>query len=200
MNLARYILAMMLLLALPPALLWWVAIHPFAAWWRKYGVWRTYAILSVPACLWIATILWFQKPLLEVDYGFDPNYTAVALLCLIAAMMIQIRRRKHLTHRILIGTPELSQNEYPGTLLTEGIYGRIRHPRYVELTLIMLGYALIANYLSVYILFGMSIPVLYIVVVLEERELRQRFGEAYTDYSENVPRFIPRLRKQPSND
>jgi protein-S-isoprenylcysteine O-methyltransferase Ste14 len=51
--------------------------------------------------------------------------------------------------------------------------------------------ALFANYLAVYVLALVLVPALYLVVVLEERELRERFGEDYVTYSQRVPRFIP---------
>ncbi len=56
----------------------------------------------------------------------------------------------------------------------------------------VLGYALIANYLGMYIMFALTVPAVYFIVVLEERELRDRFGSAYEEYSERVPRFFPR--------
>jgi protein-S-isoprenylcysteine O-methyltransferase Ste14 len=34
------------------------------------------------------------------------------------------------------------------------------------------------------------------VVVLEERELRHRFGPVYEEYSRRVPRFIPKFGKR----
>jgi protein-S-isoprenylcysteine O-methyltransferase Ste14 len=94
-------------------------------------------------------------------------------------------------------SPELSQRRYPGKLLTEGIYAKVRHPRYVEALLGTLGYALFANYLAVYIAFLLAIPALYLVVLLEERELRDRFGAEYEEYSRRVPRFVPRFGSQP---
>jgi protein-S-isoprenylcysteine O-methyltransferase Ste14 len=35
-------------------------------------------------------------------------------------------------------------------------------------------------------------PLLHLIVLLEERELPDRFGEAYVDYSRRVPRYWPR--------
>jgi protein-S-isoprenylcysteine O-methyltransferase Ste14 len=35
---------------------------------------------------------------------------------------------------------------------------------------------------------------MYAVVVVEERELRERFGLAYEEYCRQVPRFVPKLR------
>ncbi len=56
----------------------------------------------------------------------------------------------------------------------------------------MLGYAFIANYLGMDILFALTVPAIYFIVVLEERELRDRFGSTYEEYSRRVPRFFPR--------
>jgi protein-S-isoprenylcysteine O-methyltransferase Ste14 len=37
-----------------------------------------------------------------------------------------------------------------------------------------------------------EVPALFLVVILEERELRQRFGDAHVEYCRRVPRFVPR--------
>ncbi len=109
-------------------------------------------------------------------------------------MILSKKGRKHLTFGILSGLPELSKEQYPGTLLTEGIYAKIRHPRYVEVFLAVLAYAFAANYLAPYVLALVSVPAIYLIVILEERELKKRFGEAYEEYGRRVPRFIPRMR------
>jgi protein-S-isoprenylcysteine O-methyltransferase Ste14 len=61
------------------------------------------------------------------------------------------------------------------------------------------GTALFVNYLAVYVLVLATVPVLYLTVRLEERELVERFGEAYERYMAEVPRFLPRVR-QPGRD
>lgn len=53
-------------------------------------------------------------------------------------------------------------------------------------------YSLVANYLALYALLLLSLPTLYLVVILEERELRDRFGAEYTAYCREVPRFLPK--------
>ena len=50
----------------------------------------------------------------------------------------------------MAGLPEVAPGGDGPGLLVEGIYGRIRHPRYIELTLGTLGWALFANYLAGY--------------------------------------------------
>lgn len=60
--------------------------------------------------------------------------------------------------------PEKHQN----TLVTQGIYSRMRHPRYVEM---LLAHALFTNYLAAYGVFALSVAGLALIVRLEEREL-----------------------------
>ena len=55
-------------------------------------------------------------------------------------------------------------------------------------------FAMFANYLGSYILLPLSVVGLYVITVLEERELRARFGDEYVKYSARVPRFFPRKR------
>ena len=71
------------------------------------------------------------------------------------------------------------------------MYSRIRHPRYVEIVLGSLAYALFANDLGAYIMAFLTIPGLHAIVLLEERELVERFGQEYRDYALRVPRYIP---------
>ncbi|MFH1575128.1 MAG: isoprenylcysteine carboxylmethyltransferase family protein [Acidobacteriota bacterium] len=192
MNTFRYYLALILVVSLPPALLLWFTIHPFARHWRKIGPAGTYAVLSVPVLLLAAAVFRVRSELLAVDLGTRYWPIGASALCLGGAAVIAWKRKKQLTFRILAGIPELSPRHYPGKLLTEGIYSRIRHPRYAEAFLGVLGYALLSNYLAGYVLAAACIPVGYWLVVLEERELHRRFGRDYAEYSSRVPRFIPK--------
>ena len=82
----------------------------------------------------------------------------------------------------------------PGVLLKDGIYAKIRHPRYLEIVLGMIGWSLVINYSGIYWITAVSLAALYPVILLEERELVRRFGRAYEDYMTRVPRFVPRVR------
>ena len=68
----------------------------------------------------------------------------------------------------------------------------IRHPRYVEIAFATFGYAAISNYLGCWILAILTIPVIHAIVILEERELMDRFGDSYRDYAARVPRYFPK--------
>lgn len=192
MNTARYVIALVVVLAYPPGLLLWVAIHPFAGFWRRLGPVWTYSILGVPTLAYMVGTFLARDWILAADFGMSYLLTVLAVLAILAGARMAIRRRKYLTFGILAGLPELSGRRYPGRLLTDGPYARIRHPRYIEAFLWTLAYALFANYLAPYLVILGALPVIYLIVLLEERELRDRFGEGYIEYCRRVPRFVPR--------
>jgi protein-S-isoprenylcysteine O-methyltransferase Ste14 len=61
-----------------------------------------------------------------------------------------------------------------------------------------LAVAFFTNYLAVYVVAVLVAPALYLVVMLEEKELRDRFGQQHVEYCRRVPRFIPRRRAAPT--
>jgi protein-S-isoprenylcysteine O-methyltransferase Ste14 len=196
LDTVRYVLAFLVLATYPPALLLWLAIHPFAASWRHLGPTLTYCVLSLPVAGYVAGVWFFRDHLLGMDLGTNAITVALACISLFAASLVYRQRRTQLDPRTLSGMPELSEREYPGRLRTEGIYGRVRNPRYIELLLWVGGYSLFANHVGTYLAVVLSLPVMYLVVVLEERELRNRFGTPYEEYCRRVPRFIPKLTSQ----
>ena len=85
------------------------------------------------------------------------------------------------------------QVEADSPLVTTGLYRRMRHPLYTGgLLLIWLAPLMTVNLLIVF----MWLTV-YLVVgaKLEERRLSQTFGEAYRQYKQRVPMFIPSYRR-----
>jgi len=152
-------------------------------------------LLALMAGLFLA-----RRTVMAVEFGTRWWIMVSAVIVLAGAFVVGVKRRRYLTHSILVGLPQLSRKRHPGKLLTEGIYGRIRHPRYMEVLLGSLAYALFANYMATYILVLASVPVLYLIVILEEKELRARFGAEFEDYCQRVPRFVPKLGEPSARD
>ena len=98
--------------------------------------------------------------------------------------------KKVLKLSTLIGVPEV-KGEGGAGLLTQGIYGRVRHPRYAGAALGFIALALFVNFSGVYVLLGVALAALLGVIRLEETELMNRFGTAYEDYMEAVPCILP---------
>lgn len=192
---ARYFLALLMLVTLPAAYVYWLVIHPWASFWRRQGPRITFSVATAAMVLagWAAYSV--RGVLLRIEYGFQPLTSMLAAALYLLSMLIAILCRRHLKFKTLVGLPEVgSPDKYPSRLLSEGIYGRVRHPRYLGILIGLLAFALFTNYLAVWGLLALSLPVFYLVIVLEERELRQRFGEEYDRYCERVPRLLPRPR------
>jgi len=194
LDTARYIVGILVVATYPPALLLWLAIHPFAAFWRRFGPFWTYGVLSIPVAAYIVGVWLVRGTLLWIDLGTKAITIVLAGISLGAGLFLNRERRKQLGYGTLSGIPELSKQQYPGRLLTGGVYARVRHPRYIEVFLLVMGYAFFANYVGSYLVVVLSLPVTYLVVVFEERELRERFGAPYQEYCRRVPRFVPRSR------
>lgn len=192
MDTARHIVAVFLLVAGPPALLFWFLIHPFARFWRRMGAGWAYGF-AFSVLFFLGWALYHNRAaLLGVDYGTNWALVALAVVFEVLATLIRVKRGKYLTARILLGLPELDARQGGGKLLTEGIYSRIRHPRYVEVMLGITALTLFANYQFLYVFLAVAAGLIYLIVLMEERELRERFGEAYAEYAGRVPRFVPR--------
>lgn len=82
--------------------------------------------------------------------------------------------------------------EEPSSLQVDGFYRWVRHPLYTfSLLLIWLTPAMTVNLLTTYSLFTLYF---YIGSIHEEHRLRAKFGDAYRQYQQEVPRLIPRIR------
>ncbi len=181
------------MLGFPPGFAFWLFAHPLIKLWRRLGPALSYPILLAASVAVAIPIFLLRAPLLAIEFGTIYALWPAVVLLYGTAVYIERRCRKHLSLAIFVGWPELRQHGGKGKLLTEGIYARVRHPRYVGAILGMFAMALFTNYLAVYVLCGLTLPIVYLVVVLEERELRERFGDEHARYCDQVPRLIPRL-------
>ena len=194
MDRIRYFLGAVIVILVPLGLLYWLIIHRWARWWRRWGPIRTYlAVLPVLAAL---GVLLFQarRQLLGADLGTNWGLIGIALVLSCLTTWLELQYWRQLSISTLVGIPELSQQR-KGRLLRDGIYGVVRHPRYLSAGIGMMANALIVNYLGLYILLVLALAPGYLLLVLEERELLDRFGDAYREYQRDVPRLIPRLRR-----
>ena len=199
MNTTRYVLALFLVITLPPLFLYWLLIHPFVNFWRGKGIGPAYTMILSMIVAAMIGLFALRHFLLGIDYGTSYPLAALGVALLIVAGSLRFKLQKHLDLRTLVGFPEIAPDRFPRPLITEGMYARIRHPRYVQLLIALAGYALIANYLAAYLAVALWVPGIYVIAVLEEKELRAHFGDAYDDYCRKVPRFLPKLKGDSSS-
>ncbi|PHS36814.1 MAG: isoprenylcysteine carboxyl methyltransferase [Robiginitomaculum sp.] len=81
------------------------------------------------------------------------------------------------------------------TLAQSGIYAKLRHPQYVAFILIMFGFLVQWPTILTLLMFPVLLVMYWRLALKEERDTRAKFGEAYDEYANKTPRFIPRFRK-----
>jgi protein-S-isoprenylcysteine O-methyltransferase Ste14 len=174
---------------------------------KRYG-WGYYAfsILIRPAGVLLIGAGWMAlyAPQSAVDvpgyrYGWLPRGEPVEVLALIAIMLffalgiwsvIALGTRKSFLFR-----------HYEDRLVTHGPYSLVRHPQFLSAIGISIfsislfnpneffGGAL--NYGSLVLNWLLFTCSLWVLAIIEERELRQHFGEEYVEYARRVPRLFP---------
>lgn len=79
-------------------------------------------------------------------------------------------------------------------LITEGPYSIVRHPLYVFSLIGAVGIGLTSENMLVL----MALVIFYLsyyplTIIVEEKKLIDKFGQAYLDYIKRTPRFLPKL-------
>ncbi len=228
MDSVRYILAVVIWAAFPPALLYWYLIHPFVGYWRKVGgPGPTYMVVA-PVCLMAMGALIRWNPVAGTDLGENWPVFLAGFGLYVVSWWMERKIRVHLDFPTLAGVPELrwesteipkipttidayvadadpaDTNESdsaqaaappPGApvLLQDGMYARVRHPRYASVAIGVWGWCLMANHGASYLIGVLTIPALLGIIHFEEKELVERFGSEYREYQKRVPAIFPRL-------
>ncbi|MDK2952084.1 MAG: hypothetical protein PWQ77_1749 [Kosmotogales bacterium] len=76
-------------------------------------------------------------------------------------------------------------------LVKDGMYSVCRHPLYLGFSLYLLGLFFLNVTSMGLIIYLIYLGVLAIIIIKEERELRERFGKNYDEYINNTPIFFP---------
>jgi hypothetical protein len=86
-----------------------------------------------------------------------------------------------------------------GALATGGPYRRIRHPQYMGLILVMVGFLVQWPTIATLAMFPVLLVVYRRLALREEAEVRSAFGDTWDAYARETPRFVPRLRPHTSS-
>ncbi|HEY3475231.1 MAG TPA: isoprenylcysteine carboxylmethyltransferase family protein [Anaerolineales bacterium] len=86
-----------------------------------------------------------------------------------------------------------SKEEGKGELVTNGIYGYIRHPQYTGFMLITLGMIFEWATLPLLIMWPLLTVIYYRLAKKEESDMQVEFGRKYQEYRRTTGMFLPRL-------
>ena len=133
-----------------------------------------------------ALIIFRRKLFLSVPV---PSWRiALGFALIIFELWIFWRSQRDLGIARFVGETELSGG---GEVVSQGIYARIRNPRYVGSFIAILGACFLAGTRMLWFVALIWAALLLAVIAMEEREMRARFGESYLAYCRRVPRFLP---------
>ncbi|HTK95296.1 MAG TPA: isoprenylcysteine carboxylmethyltransferase family protein [Terriglobales bacterium] len=169
----------------------WLLVHPFHRWWRA----RSSTALKLLATLWI--LLWAVAAALTWPLLFRTLYQGwwswvAGSLFWAAGLWVYASAMQSFSLEQLFGVPELRPQRGEQRLVASGIRGRLRHPIYTGHLLLLAGNCAASGLIANYLLFAWFLLTLPLMLRFEERELEQRFGEAYREYKRRVPAIIPR--------
>ncbi len=191
MDTFRYIVALLLVTLVPAALLYWLLLHSLLPLWRRLGISASQYLLWAAVIVVAFVFSTWRDALLRNDYGFQPMLAAVGIVFLAGAIVFRLQIERHLPWRVQLGLPEIDPLGHAQKLVTTGPYAHTRHPRYLQICLALAGWALLANFPAGYIAALLWVPLMLVIVRLEEAELNRRFTGDYADYCDHVARFWP---------
>ncbi len=119
----------------------------------------------------------------------------IGLVLLGFGFFILISALKALTIRRAFGK-EIYKTKAESGLITTRIYAHTRNPLYLGVIILLFGWAFVFLFTFLFIMTGLFILLFVFVAKWEEKELYERFGEEYQKYKNQVPFFIPSIKKR----
>ena len=154
------------------------------AWYRKIASIAFYLIF-------VNYVIYYFYPLttpLPSHFPWDYIITAsIATVILIPSLYLMYRGVKDAGEETL--TPKKEHTLYGG------IYETVRHPQALGEVWVALTIALYLNSPLLALISLFYFPAFYYFCIAEERDLVIRYGQAYVEYRERTPMFIPRLKR-----
>ena len=136
-------------------------------------------------------ILKFNNHLLAPNSFISGVMLAVGIILILLGLGFEVYTNKSF---FKVGKGTLAPWDPPKKLVVADLYRYVRNPMISGLSMIILGESMIFYSIE---LFGFFIFIVIFnhlyFVYSEEPELKKRFGNEYTEYKKNVPRWIPHL-------
>lgn len=83
-------------------------------------------------------------------------------------------------------------------MVTDGVYSFVRHPQYSGIILVTIGFLIQWPTIITLFMFPILIFAYYRLAMKEELNVENKFNEQYRTYRNNVPAFIPKLKRRVS--
>jgi protein-S-isoprenylcysteine O-methyltransferase Ste14 len=160
------------------------------------------ALILLPGTVTVLVPLWLARRYrVSASAPTDPGdwtLVGVGALLLAAGLALFVSTVLHFGRR---GRGTLAPWDPPRHLVVAGPYRRVRNPMISGVILILISEALLLRS-TPHALWAATFLILNAIYIplIEEPQLRVRFGEEYANYTRYVPRIVPRLRPWSSDD
>ncbi len=138
-------------------------------------------LLVVFLIVWIADSFIFKYSTFLTQYISNYIRVPIALIVLVISGLLAWTGLK-----IVFG----ETREKPQVITTD-VFSVVRHPIYLSLILLYLGFILLSLSLLSVLVWILIIVFYYMISRYEEKLLTQRFGSAYEEYKKKVPMLLP---------
>ena len=169
---------------------YWLMVHPRARLWESRGGKRLIAVGPLWLLTWVVagaiTWPWRRLLLYSIVWTWAPGTVLI-----LAGLIIYVFAHQDFTTDQVLGRSELQPQKHQQRLATGGIRAKVRHPYYLGHLAELLGWSIGTGLAVLYGLAVFAVVTGYFMVRAEERELEQRFGQAYRDYKATTPALIP---------
>lgn len=121
----------------------------------------------------------------------EPLYLRVLAVALLVAGVLPLG--ESVARFVWQGKGTLVPTHPTAALVVRGFYRYVRNPMYIGVLMLIAGQAILfrSRWLGWYAV-CVAIGFHLFVVLYEERTLRRKYGEAFAEYCEQVPRWMPR--------
>jgi protein-S-isoprenylcysteine O-methyltransferase Ste14 len=185
------VFAQAIVMLYPGVFIFWFIFHSRIERWRGLGK-RAYfyACLGWPVT-GILVLLW-RPWIFQLRWPTPWWMIVLGLAAIGAAVRMGRLAAGAISRQTLVGLVELEPQRNPQVLLRTGIYSKTRNPVYLAHWLLILAAAALSGYAANWIFWALDSLLLIVLIRVEERELRNRYGPQFDDYMRGVPRFVPR--------
>lgn len=171
--------------------------------WRSMGVLAAWLVAlftemyGFPLTIYLLTTLLGQSyPVLKPFSHVNGHLLAVFLANgspLVVALIDTVTSLVFFAGIIVMGAGWRQIHGSQGSLVTTGLYARVRHPQYTGLFIVII--SMLVQWLSLSsLVMALALLVTYVRLARrEERDMEEQFGAAYRVYKESIPAFFPRL-------
>lgn len=185
-------IARILVLAYPGLIVFWVILHGRIDHWRRVGARKAYATAFAPWPFLTVLLALESDRLFAARWMMPSAVIVVGFVALGWALLTGYQASRIIPHRTLIGLAEIEPARNPQAMLATGIYTRTRNPVYFTHFLVILYSSMTSGYVASWALVLSVLAGDALMIRLEERELKARYGAEFERYMRAVPRFVPR--------